>query len=244
MISIEKWIPHNQVQTGAPVLKLIFLGECNTGKTSLYNKIDMISVKNHRSIGTQTFVPTTGVDIKEKGIKIGRESYYAQICDFPGNEDHVSNLGTNFFRNTLGAFIVFDINDKDSFARVDQWAAIAKMNCHSDLVICLIGNKVDLRSEGEAVRQVSEEEIMNKSKEIGAAFYAQTCAIKKEFDIIERGFWKLVDQVLRCHTEEELWRFSRGRRLNRKNSVMGGLRAPTISNDGGGKGICSKSSCC
>ena len=79
MISSEKWINFKQVPKGAPVLKLIFLGDCGTGKTSLYTKIDMISVKNLNSIGTLKLLPTTSIDVVLKAIKKDEEAYFIQV---------------------------------------------------------------------------------------------------------------------------------------------------------------------
>ena len=107
------------------------------------------------------------------------------MCDFPGNEKYASSVGINYLRNTLGVFIVFDITDRDSFKEVEKWSDMAKAYNDSTLIMCLIGNKVDLRDPEKAHEQVSEDEIMVMCEKIGATFYAQTCAVKKEFDIIE-----------------------------------------------------------
>jgi len=60
----------------------------------------------------------------------------------------------SYYRNTLGAFIVFDITNYFSFQNVTKWLDELKQHVSGNLIITLIGNKSDLRH----LRAVSRED--------------------------------------------------------------------------------------
>ena len=219
MVSIEKWIPKAEVPKQAPNLKVIFLGATSSGKTSLVEKLDLISKKERDQIGVKIPRTTVGVDVKFKGIKLQQESYFLTICDFPGDEKHHLNTTTNFFRSALGAFIVFDINKRKTFEEVDQWASHAKEKCGEDVILCLIANKSDLRSKDQGLRQVGKLEIEEKYQEIGAAFYAETCAIDKDKDVTERTLWALLRMIVSRHSDQSLLMHCPGSKLSSKENI-------------------------
>lgn len=54
----------------------------------------------------------------------------------------------------LGALVVYDITDPDSFKKVKMWVKELRKMVGDHIVICIAGNKVDL----EKNRQVQHEE--------------------------------------------------------------------------------------
>lgn len=62
-----------------------------------------------------------------------------------------------FYRNSLGAFVVFDLTDKYSFEQVEGWIQEIKDNCAEEIPITLVGNKMDL-----AEREIQEEDVAQK----------------------------------------------------------------------------------
>ena len=49
-----------------------------------------------------------------------------------------------FFRHAVGALLVFDVTDLQSFIDLPNWIERLKEHTEEDLVIMLIGNKADL----------------------------------------------------------------------------------------------------
>ncbi len=94
--------------------------------------------------------------VDNKRIKIA-------IWDTAGQERY--RAATNlYYRNTLGAFIVYDITNPSSFNNVPKW--IGELKEHVDttsVVITLVGNKSDLKQQ----RAVSETE----AKELAGLFF-------------------------------------------------------------------------
>jgi Ras-related protein Rab-11A len=50
-----------------------------------------------------------------------------------------------YYRGTLGAFIVYDITNLNTFLNANKWLDELKKHVESDIVITLVGNKTDLR---------------------------------------------------------------------------------------------------
>jgi Ras-related protein Rab-11A len=63
-------------------------------------------------------------------------------------------LSNSYYRNTMGAFVVYDITNYNSFKNAEKW--IKEINDHvsGKVLITLVGNKSDLRH----VRAVTTEE--------------------------------------------------------------------------------------
>jgi len=48
-----------------------------------------------------------------------------------------------YFRNAVGAIVVYDTTNKDSYESVDGWIQLIRNNSPVETVICLVGNKID-----------------------------------------------------------------------------------------------------
>ncbi len=77
-----------------------------------------------------------------------------------------------FFRGAMGALVVFDLTRRESFNNAQTWIKEAKEES-PDQVFILVGNKNDL----EDLREISAEEGLAKSKEMGAIDYIETSAL-------------------------------------------------------------------
>ena len=67
----------------------------------------------------------------------------AQIWDTAGSERYRC-ITTGHYRQAVGALLVFDITDRESFVNLDYWMQQLRDNCTEQLSICLMANKVDL----------------------------------------------------------------------------------------------------
>ena len=126
--------------------KIIIIGNSGVGKTSITNNATKnIFIENYRS--------TIGMEIFSLYIKINHRLLKLQIWDTCGQEIYQS-LITNFYRNSSVAFMVYSIDNKESFDHIDNWLKEIKYTNNPDTKIFLIGNKTDLDNE----RKVSFEE--------------------------------------------------------------------------------------
>ena len=49
-----------------------------------------------------------------------------------------------FFRKSVGAFLVYDVTNRDSFLALESWKEQLNNTSESKIVVMLLGNKMDL----------------------------------------------------------------------------------------------------
>jgi len=121
------------------VIKITLLGEKNVGKTSLvYRYIENKFRESYKA--------TLGVNLLKKELDIGGYGgVSAQIWDLGGQESFRS-LRSLYLEGANGALVIFDMTDKNSFEKIDEWIQDFR-NARGDTPIILIGNKSDLKNQ-------------------------------------------------------------------------------------------------
>lgn len=49
-----------------------------------------------------------------------------------------------YFRNAAAAIVVYDVTDRSSLDKVEEWVQLIRLNAARDITISIVGNKVDL----------------------------------------------------------------------------------------------------
>ena len=119
-------------------IKLMFVGETDTGKTSIFNRL----VENKF---TEKISASIGVDFKDIPFKYGKKKYSLHLFDAAGQERFRSVID-NFYKMVQGFFIVFDLTNENSLNEVTNWVDTIQNNC-TDPKIILLGNKKDLKKK-------------------------------------------------------------------------------------------------
>ena len=119
--------------------KVIFIGDANTGKTSIINRI----IDNPFN---ETYEVSIGIDFMSKNIRFRGQNIKIQIWDSAGQEKY-KGLIPSYVRNSSIVFIVYDISNRSSFDNVQNWINFVK-NIEKTTMI-LLGNKIDLDREVE-----------------------------------------------------------------------------------------------
>ena len=167
-------------------LKIMVLGESMVGKTSLITRYT-----NDKFGGR--YLCTVGIDFQKKKIEKNGKRVLLQIWDTAGQE-RFRNVTKNYFQASQGFILAYDINNKDSFEKVQYWIEEIKLNAEEKIKCVLIGTKSDLDR-----REVSEEEGQNLGKENGYKFL-ETSA--KENININETFETLVSEIMDNNFEE------------------------------------------
>ena len=161
-------------------LKIMVLGESMVGKTCLITRYT-----NDKFGGR--YLCTVGIDFQKKKIIKNNKKVLLQIWDTAGQE-RFRNVTKNYFHASQGFVLAYDINNKDSFDKVQYWVEEIKANAEEKIKCILIGTKCDLDK-----REVSEEEGKELGKQYGYKFY-ETSA--KENININETFETLVSEIL------------------------------------------------
>ena len=137
----------------------ILLGDSLSGKSSFLMRF----FKNKFS---DSFMTTIGMDKEVKVIKINKQIYHFNLWDTAGEERYRS-LPMNYFQKADGIFLLFDINNSNSFENIEMWVndVIDKSKENKHLKIYLIGNKIDLK------RKVLKEDAIKLAKKLDIKYF-------------------------------------------------------------------------
>ncbi|OHT14389.1 Ras family protein [Tritrichomonas foetus] len=139
--------------------KIVIVGASGVGKTSLVQRLIEDSFYFDNS-------PTIGVEFKCFECKHGSETIKLNIWDTAGQEKFRS-VSKAYFRNAVGALLVFSFTDRASFDALDSWMNDIQNLCPQNSLVYLIGNKIDLSEE----RVISQNEAENFAKRHSLEFF-------------------------------------------------------------------------
>lgn len=137
------------------VVKIVLIGDSAVGKSNILNRY----TKDKFTLNSKS---TVGVEFGAKCVTLKDQTIKAQIWDTAGQERYKS-VTNAYFKNAKGAFITYDITNKQSFENVESWLTELKSKADQDVVIFLVGNKIDLQE----FRVVSEKEGREKAQRLG-----------------------------------------------------------------------------
>ena len=117
-------------------LKIILLGEKGVGKSSLIKRYVMNTFKLSDN--------SDDLEIKKKILDIDDNTSAELSIYDTTNEEKLGKITKNYYRDSHGAIVVFDLTNKISFNKVKYWLKEINSNSPRDVVVCLLGNKADL----------------------------------------------------------------------------------------------------
>ena len=139
-------------------IKVVVVGNSSVGKTCIVKKATT-------GVFLEDSVATLGVNYVSMKKNVSKTDFMLQIWDTAGQERY-RGMAPLYYRGAHVAIICYSVIDRDSFEAVDFWKKNIIENVDGNVIIILIGNKIDL--EG---REVTKEEGENKAKELGTTFY-------------------------------------------------------------------------
>ena len=118
--------------------KIILVGNKRVGKTSITNRYIKDSFE-------EEYKSSQVIEYQKKNMTIEGTEKWAQmhIWDTLGQEKF-KHLAPIFFRKSVGAFLVYDVTNRDSFLALDGWKEQLNNSTESKIVVMLVGNKVDM----------------------------------------------------------------------------------------------------
>ena len=131
--------------------KIILVGEAAVGKTHLLSRY-VTGTLPKRSVST------IGVEFASKTIPLqSGGTVKAQIWDTAGQERYRA-ITSAHYRRAVGALLVYDITNERTFWSVKRWMQDIKDQAEPNIVIMLVGNKLDLVERNPSSRKVAYQE--------------------------------------------------------------------------------------
>ena len=117
-------------------IKVVFVGDSAVGKTQIFNRYV-------NDLFKETDVSTVGVDITNKEVNFENKKIILQLCDTSGQE-RFRDMTQNCCINSKLIFLVYAVNDKNTFENIQNWVDFIKTNTDENTKFLLVGNKCDL----------------------------------------------------------------------------------------------------
>ena len=164
-------------------IQLIMVGESGVGKTSLIRRYT-------NNIFNTNHLETIGIEFFNKEERINNQIIQIKLWDTAGQEIFHS-LTKNFYRKADGIIIVYDITNKESFERIQDWVKSVYDNTdtYKEIQMIIVGNKIDL----EERREVSKEEGLKIGKYFEIDFFE---ASAKNAEGVRNFMIKIIEDIL------------------------------------------------
>merc|ERR1719473_1956459 len=114
------------------------------------------------------------------------------IWDTAGQE-RVHGLAPIYYRDAVGALLVYDITDRESFNKVRNWVKELRKIVGKNIVLVIAGNKCDLEKQ----RQVDDAEAKAYADSVGAHHLLVSAKTGK---MVEETFLELTKGMLKSQT--------------------------------------------
>ena len=162
-------------------LSLILVGDSTVGKTCFLNRYFKNQFKSTLS--------NIGIDKDIKFVKINNSIYKLTVWDTVGQE-RFRALPKKYFQNADGVLLLFDVTKDESFSNVSNWMKDIKENSNkeSNIIIYLIGNKIDLNE-----RTVTKESAEELAQSLGMKYFDVSC--KNNINVSEI----MSRMIMECH---------------------------------------------
>jgi len=121
-------------------VKLVLLGEAAVGKSSLVLRF----VSNEFQANKE---PTIGAAFLTQKCRLEDRVLRYEIWDTAGQE-RFHSLAPMYYRNAQAAVVVYDVTKAPTLEKAKSWVKELQRQANPNIVIALVGNKLDLVSSG------------------------------------------------------------------------------------------------
>ncbi|KAI9283411.1 ras family-domain-containing protein [Sporodiniella umbellata] len=171
-------------------VKLVLLGESAVGKSSIALRfVNRQYVENREPTIGAAFL-TQKCNLKDRSIKF-------EIWDTAGQE-RFHSLAPMYYRNSQAAIVVYDITKSSTLDKAKSWVKELQRQANTDIVIALVGNKLDLvegsdlnneeagspTDNEEHERQVFKDDAKAYADEAGLMFFETSAKLSQNIDTV------------------------------------------------------------
>ena len=164
------------------VYKVLLLGDSSVGKTCfLLRYCDRTFQEAHLS--------TIGLDYRLKTMTLkNNKNIKLQIWDTAG-QDRFRALTKNYYKGANGIILIYDISTTQTFENVKVWINQIKEEANANVIIYLVGNKIDLPTDKRTVSEEEGQKLANEYK-----FLFKEASAKEGINVNEI-FQELVEKI-------------------------------------------------
>ncbi|KAI0025259.1 GTP-binding protein-like protein RAB2 [Xylariomycetidae sp. FL0641] len=134
---------------------------------------------------TTSLPPPPTASSEQKHMKLS-------LWDTAGQETYKS-VTRSYFRGASGALLVFDITRRNTFTHATDWLNDLRAIAEPDIVVVLVGNKLDRIEEEPDKREVTVAEAADWARQNGVLRYVETSA--KSGAGVEHAFAQVAERI-------------------------------------------------
>ena len=165
-------------------VKTVVVGDSGVGKTCILFRFV-------RDVFEDDTPPTLGVEFMSKIIERKSRRIELQLWDTAGQELFRA-VTRGYYRGSIGAFLVYDVTNRDTFESISRWLTDVRATARSDVVTVLVGNKCDL----SAKRQVPRAEAEAFAASSGMAFFETSAKTGENIEAAMNACLDVVEQMI------------------------------------------------
>ncbi|KRX10695.1 P-loop containing nucleoside triphosphate hydrolase [Pseudocohnilembus persalinus] len=173
------------MEDGQLLLKISSIGDKQVGKSCLIKRYCEGRFVNK-------YITTIGVDYGVKKMNIQQKKCSINFFDLSGDDDY-KDIRNEFFKDSQGILMVFDLNNEQSFNNLQKWENTMSQNKlnFQDSIIFVVGNKSDQQ------QVVQDNQVQQYCKKKGYQFF-KTSALNGDNvnQVFESLFQKIVTKIL------------------------------------------------
>ena len=130
------------------------VGNGRVGKTSLTHRVvfDQFEEQAARTKVVNSYSKAVHIENTQKWAQV-------QIWDTLG-QDRFKSVAPAYFRRAVGAFLVYDISNMESFRALEEWYEQIQ-NSQEKVIIMLLGNKLDVANREVPYNEAMEYAMKN-----------------------------------------------------------------------------------
>ena len=169
--------------------KLVVCGDPGVGKTSTILRFTDDAFK-------RTYIPTLGVNISEKNLKISNNLVKLVLWDIAGQEKF-DVMRHHFYKGLEAVILIFDLTNPISFESIPHWYRDIKnfIKSESDLIGFILGNKEDLTNK----RKINKEEAIKLAKNFNLEYIEISALTGKN---VESSFNRIANAIIELKTKK------------------------------------------
>ncbi|CDW82707.1 ras-related protein rab-11b [Stylonychia lemnae] len=202
------------------LFKIVLVGDSGVGKSNLLSRF----INNEFYDNSST---TIGVEFQTKSMQIQGQLVKSQIWDTAGQERYRA-LTSAYYRNAVGALLIYDITDKRSFENLKKWVSELRNHSQQNTVLILVGNKCDLTTQRavkieDAERYAAHESKISQTLNLLDMAFIETSALNAKN--VKVAFTNLIN---------EIYKLARMGKFSDQNGTMDGMFGNNISSTADG----------
>ncbi|CBQ70324.1 probable VPS21-Rab5-like GTPase involved in vacuolar protein sorting [Sporisorium reilianum SRZ2] len=129
--------------------KLVLLGEAAVGKSSVVLRFVQNDFQENKE-------PTIGAAFLTQKCRLEDRLIKFEIWDTAGQE-RFHSLAPMYYRNAQASAVIYDVTKASSFEKAKSWVKELQRQANPNIVIALVGNKIDLLKESSTSSAAADE---------------------------------------------------------------------------------------